>query len=115
MGRYWYEDGKLLKKKNTFYDFIDCGKHLIDSKFTSSEHLYASGGSAGGLLMGAVMNMEPELFNGVIAGVPFVDVINTMMDPSIPLTSNEWDEWGDPRNKDEYDYIMKYSPYDKVN
>jgi oligopeptidase B len=114
MGRYWYEDGKLLKKKNTFYDFIDCGKYLIDSKFTSSEHLYASGGSAGGLLMGAVMNMEPELFNGVIAGVPFVDVINTMWDETIPLTTSEFDEWGNPKDKEYYDYMKSYSPYDNI-
>jgi len=114
MGRYWYEDGKLLKKKNTFYDFIDCGKYLIDNKFTSSGHLYAEGGSAGGLLMGAVMNMEPELFNGVIAGVPFVDVINTMWDESIPLTTSEFDEWGNPKDKEYYDYMKSYSPYDNI-
>ena len=114
MGRYWYEDGKLLKKKNTFYDFIDCGKYLIESKFTSSEHLYATGGSAGGLLMGAVMNMEPELFNGVIAGVPFVDVINTMWDETIPLTTSEFDEWGNPKDKEYYDYMKSYSPYDNI-
>ena len=114
MGRDWYEDGKLLKKKNTFYDFIDCGKYLIDSKFTSSEHLYASGGSAGGLLMGAVMNMEPELFNGIIAGVPFVDVINTMWDETIPLTTGEFDEWGNPKDKEYYDYMKSYSPYDNI-
>ena len=114
MGRYWYEDGKLLKKKNTFYDFIDCGKHLIKSKFTSSDHLYASGGSAGGLLMGAVINMEPELFNGVIAGVPFVDVINTMWDETIPLTTSEFDEWGNPKNQEYYNYMKSYSPYDNI-
>ena len=114
MGRDWYEDGKLLKKKNTFYDFIDCGKYLIDSKFTSSEHLYAAGGSAGGLLMGAVMNMEPELFKGIIAGVPFVDVINTMWDETIPLTTSEFDEWGNPKDKEYYDYIKSYSPYDNI-
>ena len=114
MGRDWYEDGKLLKKKNSFYDFIDCGKYLIDSKFTSSEHLYASGGSAGGLLMGAVMNMEPELFNGIIAGVPFVDVINTMWDETIPLTTGEFDEWGNPKDKEYYDYMKSYSPYDNI-
>ena len=114
MGRYWYEDGKLLKKKNTFYDFIDCAKHLIDTKFTSSEHIYATGGSAGGLLMGAVINMEPELFNGVIAGVPFVDVINTMWDESIPLTTGEFDEWGNPKEKEYYDYMKSYSPYDNI-
>ncbi len=114
MGRYWYEDGKLLKKKNTFYDFIDCGKYLINSKFTSSKHLYAYGGSAGGLLMGAVINMEPELFNGVIAAVPFVDVINTMWDETIPLTTGEFDEWGNPKVKEYYDYMKSYSPYDNV-
>jgi len=114
MGRYWYEDGKLLKKKNTFYDFIDCGKYLIENNFTSSEHLYAAGGSAGGLLIGAVMNMEPELFNGVIAGVPFVDVINTMWDESIPLTTSEFDEWGNPKEKEYYDYMKSYSPYDNI-
>jgi len=114
MGRDWYEDGKLLKKKNTFYDFIDCAKYLIDTKFTSSEHIYATGGSAGGLLMGAVINIEPELFNGVIAGVPFVDVINTMWDESIPLTTGEFDEWGNPKEKEYYDYMKSYSPYDNI-
>ena len=114
MGRDWYEDGKLLKKKNTFYDFIDCAQHLIDINLTSSEHLYATGGSAGGLLMGAVMNMEPELFNGVIAGVPFVDVINTMWDETIPLTTGEFDEWGNPKDKEYYDYMKSYSPYDNI-
>jgi oligopeptidase B len=114
MGRDWYEDGKLLKKKNTFYDFIDCAKHLIDTKFTSSKHIYATGGSAGGLLIGAVINMEPELFNGVIAGVPFVDVINTMWDESIPLTTGEFDEWGNPKEKEYYDYMKSYSPYDNI-
>jgi oligopeptidase B len=115
MGRDWYEDGKLLKKKNTFFDFIDCAKHLIDSKFTSNKHIYASGGSAGGLLMGAVINMEPELFNGVIAGVPFVDVINTMWDESIPLTTGEFDEWGNPKIKEYYNYMKSYSPYDNIS
>ena len=114
MGRDWYEDGKLLKKKNTFYDFIDCAKYLNDSKFTSPGHLYASGGSAGGLLMGAVMNMEPELFNGIIAGVPFVDVINTMWDETIPLTTSEFDEWGNPKDKEYYNYMKSYSPYDNI-
>ena len=113
-GREWYEDGKMFNKMNTFNDFIDCSKFLIQNKYTDANHLYAMGGSAGGLLMGAVVNMAPDLYNGIVAAVPFVDVINTMMDPSIPLTSNEWDEWGDPRNKDEYDYMMKYSPYDNV-
>ena len=114
MGRDWYEDGKLLKKKNTFYDFIDCAKYLVDTKFTSSEHIYATGGSAGGLLMGAVINMEPELFKGVVAGVPFVDVINTMWDESIPLTTGEFDEWGNPKEKEYYDYMKSYSPYDNI-
>jgi len=114
MGRAWYEDGKLLKKKNTFYDFIDCGHYLINEKFTSQGHLYAMGGSAGGLLMGAVVNIEPQLWNGVIAQVPFVDVITTMSDPSIPLTTNEYDEWGNPANKESYFYMKSYSPYDNV-
>ena len=114
MGRLWYEDGKLLKKKNTFNDFIDCGKYLIEEKFTSNGHLYAMGGSAGGLLMGAVVTMEPKLWNGVIAQVPFVDVITTMSDPTIPLTTNEYDEWGNPANKDAYFYMKSYSPYDNV-
>jgi oligopeptidase B len=114
MGRHWYEDGKLLKKKNTFYDFIDCGKHLIAKKYTSSEHLYAQGGSAGGLLMGAVINMAPELWNGVIAAVPFVDVISTMLDESIPLTTGEFDEWGNPKDQKYYEYIKSYSPYDNI-
>jgi oligopeptidase B len=114
MGRAWYEDGKLLKKKNTFYDFIDCGHYLINEKFTSQGHLYAMGGSAGGLLMGAVVTIEPQLWNGVIAQVPFVDVITTMSDPTIPLTTNEYDEWGNPANKDSYFYMKSYSPYDNV-
>ena len=114
MGRDWYEDGKLLKKKNTFYDFIDCAKYLINNDFTSSDHIYASGGSAGGLLMGAVMNMEPELFHGIIAGVPFVDVINTMWDETIPLTTGEFDEWGNPKDVKYYEYMKSYSPYDNV-
>jgi oligopeptidase B len=114
MGRSWYEDGKLMKKKNTFTDFIDCADFLIKEKYTSKEHLYAQGGSAGGLLMGAVVNMAPHLFNGVIAQVPFVDVVNTMLDESIPLTTNEFDEWGNPKNKDAYLYIKSYSPYENV-
>lgn len=114
MGRHWYEDGKLLKKKNTFYDFIDCAKHLIKNDYTSSEHLYAQGGSAGGLLMGAIINMEPGLWNGVLAGVPFVDVVSTMLDESIPLTTGEFDEWGNPKDKEYYDYIKSYSPYDNI-
>ncbi|MBN8566389.1 MAG: S9 family peptidase [Flavobacteriales bacterium] len=114
MGRQWYEDGKLLKKKNTFTDFIDCSKFMIKQKFTSSKHLYAQGGSAGGLLMGAVVNMAPELYNGVIAAVPFVDVVTTMLDDSIPLTTGEYDEWGNPNDKVYYDYMKSYSPYDNV-
>lgn len=114
MGRLWYEDGKLMKKINTFTDFIDCGEFLVKEKYTSKPHLYAQGGSAGGLLMGAVVNMAPELWNGVIAQVPFVDVINTMLDESIPLTTNEFDEWGNPKNKDAYFYMKSYSPYENV-
>jgi oligopeptidase B len=114
MGRQWYEDGKLLKKKNTFNDFIDCGEALVKEKYTSKGHLYAMGGSAGGLLMGAIVNMAPDLWNGVIAAVPFVDVITTMSDPSIPLTTNEYDEWGNPANKEAYFYMKSYSPYDNV-
>ncbi len=114
LGRNWYENGKLLKKKNTFYDFIDCGKFLIEENFTSNQKLYAAGGSAGGLLMGAVINMEPNLFNGVLAIVPFVDVITTMLDESIPLTTGEYDEWGNPNVKEFYDYMLSYSPYDNV-
>jgi oligopeptidase B len=114
LGREWYEDGKLLNKKHTFTDFIDAGKFLVETKYTSSENLFAQGGSAGGLLIGAVINMEPGLFKGVIAGVPFVDVVTTMLDESIPLTTSEYDEWGDPNRKEYYDYILSYSPYDHV-
>lgn len=114
MGRQWYEDGKLLKKKNSFTDFIDCGEFLIKEKYTSKGHLYAMGGSAGGLLMGAVTNMAPDLWNGVVAQVPFVDVITTMSDPTIPLTTNEYDEWGNPADKEAYFYMKSYSPYDNV-
>jgi len=113
-GRQWYEDGKLLKKKNTFTDFIDVAKFLIDEKYTNPDKLYAMGGSAGGLLMGAVVNMAPELFNGVIAAVPFVDVVTTMLDESIPLTTGEFDEWGNPKEKEYYEYMLSYSPYDNV-
>ena len=115
LGRNWYEDGKMLNKKNTFTDFIDCSKYLIANKYTSSKHLYAMGGSAGGLLMGAIINMNPELYNGIIAAVPFVDVISTMLDDSIPLTTGEYDEWGNPNDKEFYDYIKSYSPYDQVD
>jgi oligopeptidase B len=114
LGREWYDDGKMLNKKNTFNDFIDCSKYLIDHQFTSPKHLYAMGGSAGGLLMGAIVNMNPELYNGIIASVPFVDVVSTMLDDSIPLTTGEYDEWGNPNDKEYYDYIKSYSPYDQV-
>lgn len=114
LGRQWYDDGKLLKKKNTFTDFIDVSKYLIGQKYTSSDHLYAYGGSAGGLLMGAIVNMAPELYNGVIAAVPFVDVVTTMLDDTIPLTTGEYDEWGNPNDKEYYDYMKSYSPYDNA-
>ena len=114
MGRDWYENGKLLKKKNTFTDFIDCAEYLIAEKFTNSGKLFAAGASAGGLLMGAVMNMRPDLFKGITAGVPYVDVVTTMLDDSIPLTTSEFDEWGDPKKKEYYDYMLSYSPYDNV-
>ena len=114
LGRQWYENGKLLKKKNSFYDFIDCSKTLIEKGFCSEKNLYAAGGSAGGLLMGAVINMEPNLYHGVIAHVPFVDVVTTMLDETIPLTTGEYDEWGNPNNKEYYDYMKSYSPYDNV-
>lgn len=114
MGRQWYEDGKMFKKKNTFTDFIACGEFLVNEKFSSKQHLYAQGGSAGGLLMGAVINMAPDLWNGVIAQVPFVDVVNTMLDESIPLTTNEFDEWGNPKKKDDYFNIKNYSPYENI-
>ena len=113
-GRQSYDDGKLFNKINTFNDFIDVGKYLIKNNYTDSNHLFCSGGSAGGLLIGAVINMAPELWKGAIAAVPFVDVVTTMLDPTIPLTSNEWDEWGDPREKEYYDYMFSYSPYDQV-
>jgi oligopeptidase B len=113
-GRPWYEDGKLLNKMNTFTDFNDCAEFLIKEKYTSPEHLYAMGGSAGGLLMGAVINLQPELYQGVIAAVPFVDVVTTMLDEDIPLTTAEYDEWGDPNEKMYYDYMLSYSPYDQV-
>jgi oligopeptidase B len=114
LGRPWYETGKLLQKKNTFTDFIECSKHLIKQGYTSPKHLYALGGSAGGLLIGAVINEAPELYNGVIAAVPFVDVITTMLDDSIPLTTGEYDEWGNPNDKEYYEYMKSYSPYDNV-
>lgn len=114
LGRQWYEDGKLLKKKNTFTDFIDCSKFLIAEKYTSPLHLYAEGGSAGGLLMGVIANTAPELYNGIIAQVPFVDVMTTMLDDTIPLTTGEYDEWGNPNVKKYYNYMKSYSPYDNV-
>jgi len=114
LGRDWYEDGKLLHKKNTFNDFIDCSKFLIKNNYTSAKHLYAMGGSAGGLLMGAIINMNPELYNGIIAQVPFVDIVSTMLDESIPLTTGEFDEWGNPKNKEYYEYMKSYSPYDQI-
>ncbi len=114
LGREWYEQGKLLEKKNTFTDFIDCSRFLIAQQYTAPEHLYAEGGSAGGLLMGVVLNEAPELYNGVIAQVPFVDVVTTMLDDSIPLTTGEYDEWGNPNEKEYYDYMKSYSPYDNV-
>ena len=114
MGRHWYDDGKLLNKTNTFTDFIDCGQHLVDMKYTSPDRLVAQGGSAGGLLIGAVVNMAPELFQAAHAAVPFVDVLTTMLDDTIPLTTSEFDEWGDPKVKEYYDYMKSYSPYDNV-
>ncbi len=114
MGRYWYEDGKLLKKKNTFTDFIDCALFLVKEKYTSSDKLFANGGSAGGMLMGAVINMQPGLFRGIIAEVPWMDVVTDSFDPNLPLVTLEYDEWGDPRDKNAYDYMMSWSPYDNV-
>lgn len=114
MGRHWYDTGKLLNKKNTFYDFIDCGKFLVEQQYAAEDQLYAMGGSAGGLLMGAVMNLEPNMWKGIVAAVPFVDVINTMLDESIPLTTGEFDEWGNPKDEKFFDYIFSYSPYDQV-
>jgi len=114
MGRQWYEEGKMFKKINTFNDFVDCSKTLIEKKYTSKDHLFATGGSAGGLLMGAIINQAPNLYKGVIAAVPFVDVVTTMLDESIPLTTGEFEEWGNPKNKASYDYMLSYSPYDNV-
>ncbi len=114
MGREWYENGKMLKKMNTFYDFIDCSDFLIKNKYCSPEKLFARGGSAGGLLMGAIINLRPELYCGVVAAVPFVDVVTTMLDESIPLTTGEFEEWGNPKKKDFYEYMLSYSPYDNV-
>jgi len=115
LGRDWYEDGKMLRKKNTFFDFIDVTKGLIKLGFGSPNRVYAGGGSAGGLLMGAIANMEPELYKGIISNVPFVDVVTTMFDSSIPLTTGEYEEWGNPSKKEEFDYIFSYSPYDNID
>ena len=115
MGRQWYEDGKLLHKRNTFTDFVSCGEHLVESGVTTPSRMVAEGGSAGGLLMGAVTNLAPELFAGILAGVPFVDALTTILDPSLPLTVIEWDEWGDPlHDPDVYAYMKSYSPYENV-
>jgi oligopeptidase B len=114
MGRRWYEDGKLLHKKNTFTDFIDCAEFLVEKGYTRPDRLYAMGGSAGGLLMGAVANMRPDLFDGIVAHVPWVDVVTTMMDPDIPLTTAEYDEWGDPADEEYFEYMLSYSPVDNV-
>ena len=115
MGRYWYEEqGKYLNKRNTFSDFINCAEHLIENKFTNPDKLAIEGRSAGGLLMGAVLNMRPDLFKIAVAGVPFVDCVNTMCDPSIPLTTGEWEEWGNPNESKYFDYMLSYSPYDNV-
>ena len=114
MGRYWYEDGRMLNKNNTFYDFIDATKFLTENNIGHKDKIFAMGGSAGGLLMGAVINYEPELYSGIVSAVPFVDVLTTMSDESIPLTTFEYDEWGNPANKDEYFYMKTYSPYDNI-
>lgn len=115
LGREWYDSGKLLNKKNTFYDFIDCATHLLAEKYTNRDQLFAMGGSAGGLLIGAVMNMRPDLWRGLVAAVPFVDVVTTMLDDTIPLTTFEYDEWGNPNDPEYYEYIKSYSPYDNVS
>jgi oligopeptidase B len=114
MGEEWREQGRMMQKMNTFNDFIDCADFLVKQKYTSPDRLVIQGGSAGGLLVGAVVNMRPELFKAAVAQVPFVDVINTMMDASLPLTTSEYLEWGNPNNKGEFDYMMQYSPYDNV-
>ena len=115
LGRQWYEDGKMFNKLNTFYDFIDVTKLIGNKKFADHKRIYAAGGSAGGLLMGAVINMEPNLYKGIISNVPFVDVLTTMSDPSIPLTTGEYTEWGNPEIEEEFNYILKYSPYDNID
>ena len=115
LGRQWYEDGKIFNKLNTFYDFIDVTKGLLKLGLGDPERVYAGGGSAGGLLMGAIVNMEPELYRGIVSNVPFVDVVTTMSDPSIPLTTGEYSEWGNPEIKEEFEYILRYSPYDNID
>jgi oligopeptidase B len=115
MGRAWYEDGKLLKKQNTFDDFIDATRFLVKKGYADRSRVFAAGGSAGGLLMGAIANQAPQDYRGIIAAVPFVDAVTTMLDESIPLTTNEFDEWGNPREKQYYDYMLAYSPYDNVS
>ena len=114
MGRQWYDDGKMMKKKNTFNDFIDVAEDLVKNGYTSPARLVANGGSAGGLLMGAVANMRPDLFRAIVADVPFVDVINTMLDESLPLTAQEWEQWGNPKTREHFAYMRSYSPYDNV-
>jgi oligopeptidase B len=114
MGRAWYDDGKMLRKRNTFWDFQDVGRFLVEERYTASDRMAANGGSAGGLLMGVVANEAPELFTAIVAAVPFVDVINTMADASIPLTAQEWEQWGNPAKAEEYRYMLQYSPYDNV-
>jgi oligopeptidase B len=114
MGEQWREQGRMMQKMNTFNDFIDCADHLVKNRYTSSDRIVIQGGSAGGLLVGAVVNMRPDLFKAAVAQVPFVDVINTMLDASLPLTTSEYIEWGNPNKKPEFEYMMKYSPYDNV-
>jgi oligopeptidase B len=114
LGRHWYEDGRLLNKKNTFNDFVDGTRYLVAEGIADADNVFAVGGSAGGLLMGVIANEAPELYKGIVAHVPFVDVITTMLDESIPLTSGEFDEWGNPKERDYYDYMLSYSPYDQV-
>jgi oligopeptidase B len=114
MGRAWYEDGKLLRKMNTFTDFIDVTEHLVREKYAAPDRVFAMGGSAGGLLMGAIANLRPDLYRGIVTQVPFVDAVTTMLDETIPLTTNEFDEWGNPKQKPYYDYMLAYSPYDNI-
>jgi oligopeptidase B len=115
LGREWYEDGKLLNKQNTFNDFVDVSKSLVEKKYGDKDRVFAMGGSAGGMLMGVIINQAPEIYKGVVAAVPFVDIVSTMLDESIPLTTGEYDEWGNPNDKTYYDYMLSYSPYDQVS